>query len=502
MGIDGLIDALGLLADLKVILIMILATVVGMVVGALPGLGTVTALALVLPVTFVLTGPQTIGLLLAIYVASVYGGSISAILINVPGTPQSAATTFDGYPMAQQGRAAEALGWATVASTVGGIFSLIVLVVAAPQLTALSVAFGSIETFALIVFSLTTIAWVSAANPLKGLLAGVLGVILSLVGVDQMAGVDRFTFGNFSLSAGFHVVPILIGLFALSEVLVTASQGIAKHANPIITTGFRVAGLAEWWALRKTLLRSSLLGTFLGVLPGVGATAASLIGYARAKSRAPNGDTFGTGVPEGIIASETANNAVTGGALIPTLALGIPGDAATAVMQGALIIHGITPGVHLFDRNPELVRFIFVALLVANGMMLIVAAVLAHVFTRVLKVPHALVMGCVVALSLAGSWVIRFSILDVWVAVCAGLVGLLLRTCNVPLAPVVIGFILGKPLETTLRQGLIVTQMHPLRFFRSPIAFGFFAATLIVILWPLFRRLLNRYKCFMSTRVS
>lgn len=492
MSTEGLIDALGLLADPKAILIMIFATVVGMIVGALPGLGTVTALALVLPVTFVLTGPQAIGLLLAIYVSSVYGGSISAILINVPGTPQSAATTFDGYPMAQQGRAAEAIGWATVASTIGGVFSLVVLVVAAPELAALSVAFGSIETFALIMFSLTTIAWISAGNPLKGLLAGVFGVILALVGVDQLTGVDRFTFGNFSLSAGFDIVPILIGLFALSEVLVSASQGIAKQVKPITTTGFRVAGLTEWWALRKTLLRSSLLGTFLGILPGVGGTAASLIGYARAKSRAPDSDAFGTGVPEGIVASETANNAVTGGALVPTLALGIPGDAAAAVMLGALIIHGITPGIHLFDRNPELVRFIFLALLVANCMMLIVAAVLAHLFTRVLRLPHALVMGSVVALSLAGSYVIRFSILDVWVAVCAGLVGLLLRISNVPLAPIVIGFILGKPLETSLRQGLIVTQMHPLRFFASPIALGFFAATTIVVLWPLFKRFMSR----------
>ncbi|MEM8957382.1 MAG: tripartite tricarboxylate transporter permease [Pseudomonadota bacterium] len=492
MGLDAFVAALGLLVDPWAILIMLLATVVGMIVGALPGLGTVTALAMILPFTFVLTGPQAIGLLLAIYVSSVYGGSIPAILINVPGTPQSAATTFDGYPMAKAGKAAEALGWVTVASTIGGIFSMIVLVFAAPQLAALAVQFGSIETFALIVFSLTTIAWVSAGNPLKGLLAGVIGVILSTVGVDELSGADRFTFGNFALSAGFHVVPILIGLFALSEVFVTAGQGISTTAKPIISTGFKIARFREWWAMKRTILRSSVLGTFLGVLPGVGATAASLIGYAQAKSASPKPENFGKGEPEGIVASESANNAVTGGALVPTLALGIPGDAATAVMLGALVIHGITPGFQLFNRNPDLVSFIFVALLVANIMMLIVGAMMAQVFSRVLKLPHALVMGGVVALSLAGSYVIRFSILDVWVAVMAGLAGLLLRYANVPLAPIVIGFILGTPLETNLRQGLIVTQMQPLKFLESPIAVGFFTITLIVVFWPLLKRFLPK----------
>ena len=461
-----------------------------MIVGALPGLGTVTALAMILPFTFVLEAPQAIGLLLAIYVSSVYGGSIPAILINVPGTPQSAATTFDGYPMAQKGHAAEALGWVTVASTIGGIFSMLVLVVAAPQLAALAVEFGSIETFALIVFSLTTIAWVSAGNPLKGLLAGIIGVVLSTVGVDELSGAYRFTFGNFALSAGFHVVPILIGLFALSEVFITAGQGVAKVGKPIVSTGFKVAGFARWWAMKKTILRSSFLGTFLGVLPGVGATAASLIGYAQAKNDSPHSENFGKGEPEGIVASEAANNAVTGGALVPTLSLGIPGDAATAVMLGALVIHGITPGFQLFNRNPELVSFIFVALLVANIMMLIVGAGMAQVFSRALKLPHALIMGAVVALSLAGSYVIRFSVLDVWAAVVAGIMGLFLRYAKVPLAPIVIGFILGTPLEENLRKSLIVMQMQPVKFLESPIAVGFFAVTLLVVFWPLIKKLL------------
>ena len=477
--------AAGMIADPTTLLVMVVATVVGLIVGALPGLGTVTALAIVLPLTFVLSAPQAIGTLLAIYVSSVYGGSIPALLINVPGTPQSAATVFDGYPMAQKGHAAQAIGWATVASTIGGLISAVVLAIFAPQLAAVAVRFGSVETFALIVFSLTTIAWVSRGNPLKGLLAGVIGIMLSTIGADDMSGVDRFTFGSFAMSGGLSVVPLLIGLFALSEVFASAGQGPIKVARATVSAGFKVAPLREWWTLRVTVLRSGAIGTFLGILPGVGATAASLISYAQARAASPRAANFGKGEPEGIVASEAANNAVTGGALVPSLALGIPGDAATAVMLGALVIHGITPGVQLFDRNPDLVTFIFVALFVANIMMLLAGILCAQIFSRILQVPHSLVMGMIVALSIAGAYVIRYSMIDVVTAAVAGIIGLLLRICGVPLAPIVIGFILGAPLEKALRQSLIVTHMDPLAFFERPIAVVFFALTLIVIVWPL-----------------
>ena len=485
MSFDSSLAALSLAADPYVLLIMLVATVLGLVVGALPGLGTVTALAMVLPFTFVLSPAHAIGMLLAIYVSSVFGGSIPAVLINVPGTPQSAATSFEGYPMAQKGEAAAALGWVTVASALGGLFSATILMLAAPQLAAIAIEFGVIEIFALIVFSLTTIAWVSAGNPLKGLLAGIFGLTLSTVGIDEMSGVTRFTFDNFALSAGFHVVPILIGLFALSEVFASAGSKLPAVTQQIAKAGFKVAPFSEWWAIKKTLLRSSMIGTFLGILPGVGATAASLIAYAQARAGSKNKDNFGKGEPEGLVASEAANNAVTGGALVPTLALGIPGDAATAIMLGALIIHGVTPGVELFARNADLVAFIFVALFIVNIMMLVVGAITSQLFTRILKLPHALIMGAVVALALAGSYVIRNSLLDVWVAIVAGFIGVLLRYANVPSAPIVIGFILGPTLEASFRQSLILTKSQPLRFFESSIACVFFALTVLVVCWPI-----------------
>ena len=491
MNLDSLLQAACFL-DPFTLLVMILGTVIGLIVGALPGLGTVTALAMMLPLTYAMSAPQAIGMLLAIYASSVYGGSIPAILINVPGTPQSAATVFDGYPMAQQGKVAQALGWVTAASLVGGVFSTFVLMFAAPQLASVAVKFGSVETFALIVFSMTTIAWVSKGNPFKGLLAGVLGAFLATVGIDEMSGSNRFTFDLFSLSAGFHIVPILIGLFALSEVFATAGGEAKNVAQTMLKTGFKIAPFKEWMARKKTLLRGSVIGTFLGILPGVGATAASLISYAQARASSSRRDNFGQGEPEGIVASESANNAVTGGALIPALALGIPGDAPTAVMLGALIVHGITPGVQLFSRSPELVSFVFVGLFVANIMMFFGGMAGAHMFSRVLRLPHELVMGVVVVLAMAGSYVIRFSMMDVAVAVATGFVGVLLRYVNVPLAPIVIGFILGKPLETNLRQALILNDMNPLGFFASPIACVFFAITAIVVLYPLIGKRLGR----------
>ena len=494
MNTEFLIQGVATVADPVTLLIMLLATFLGMIVGALPGLGTVTALAMMLPFTFVLTAPQAIGMLLAIYCSSIYGGSIPAVLINVPGTPQSAATVFDGYPMAKKGLAAEALGWVTMASFIGGVFSLLVLMVAAPQLAAVAVKFGAVETFALLVFSLTTIAWVSAGNPMKGLLAGLIGVLLSMIGQDEMSGVNRFTFDIFSLSSGLHIVPLLVGLFALSEVFAIAGDVVTAKPQVIVSTGFKIAPLKEWALRWVTVVRSSVIGTFLGILPGVGATAASLISYAQARASSPRKDRFGHGEPEGIIASEASNNAVTGGALVPTLALGIPGDAATAVMLGALIIHGVSPGVQLFTKTPDLVGFIFIALLVANIMMLIGGALFAPLFGRVLRLPNAVVMAIVVALSLAGAYVIRSSLFDVATTVIVGILGWFLRQAKVPVAPIVIGFILGTPLEVTLRQSLILHGMDPLAFFASPIASVIFGITAMVVLYPLFKRLLSNAK--------
>ncbi len=477
--------ALAATASLEILLVLLIGAVLGTIIGALPGLGTVLGLVIFLPVTFAMDSTSAIALLVAVYVTSIYGGSISAILINVPGTPQSAATVLDGYPMAQRGEASLALGWATVASFVGGIFSLIVLILVAPQLARIALEFGPIEMFALILFALTTVAWVARESILKGLLAGIIGLFLATVGPDDMTGQIRFDFDFLFLSAGFGVIPLLIGLFAISEVLYQAATLTDASMPTVKAGGFKLPSWSAWRPRLQTLVRSCAIGSFIGVLPGTGATGATFISYADAKRRSPRSENFGKGEPEGLIASESANNAVSGGALVPTLALGVPGDGGTAVMLGALTVHGVIPGVRLFTEKPDVVTSIFVLLLYANVLMLIVGAIGAGLFARLLKTPISILMPLVVMMSIVGAYAVRVNPLDMIIAIAAGFVGFFLRMASFPIAPIIIGFILGTPFEMALRQGLILTDQNMLLFFQSPIADIFFALTVIMLAWPL-----------------
>ena len=466
----------------SIIVVLILGTITGIIVGALPGLGTVLGLVMALPFTYAMDPATAIALLLAMYVSSIYGGSISAILINVPGTPQSAASVFDGYPMAQRGDGALALGFATIASFFGGIFSLIVLVLVAPLLARVALEFGPIETFALIVFALTTIAWVSSGEMLKGLLSATLGLFLSLIGPDSMSGDIRFHFGNLFLSAGLTVIPLLIGFFAISEILHQAGT-LKDAATPAVKGGgFRVPPWSQWRPRIVTLLRSSAIGSFIGVLPGTGAAAAVFVSYADAKRRAPDPDKYGKGEPSGLIASEASNNAVSGGAMVPMLSLGIPGDGGTVVLMGALVIHGVIPGVRLFSQQPDLVTQIFVLLVFANVFMLFIGGAGANIFSRLLAIPATLLMPLVFMMSVVGAFAIRSNPIDLAVIAIFGLIGLVLRLNRFPPAPIIIGFVLGQPLEVSLRQGLILTDRNFLAFFQQPIALGLFVITGLIVL--------------------
>ena len=489
---SSLIESLSLIFTFQGLLALILGVIIGTFVGAMPGLGTVVALAMMLPLTFAIDSGPAIVLLLSVYVSSVYGGSISAILINVPGTPQSAATVLDGYPMTREGRADLALGWATGASVFGGIFSVIILVVAAPTLAKVAVNFGSIEILALIIFSMTTIAWVSQGNTIKGLMAACLGLFLSTVGQDNFTGSARFDYGYFPLTGGFHVIPILVGVFALSEVFHQAFIGSGSRIEFAGKVGFTFPPLGEWVMRKKQLLRASVIGSFIGVLPGVGAVTAAFVSYADGKRSSPNSEKFGTGEPDGVIASEASNNAVTGGALVPTLALGIPGDGGTAVLIGALIIHGVTPGVRLYIDEPVLVNMIFMALLLANLLMLFVGAFSAQIFTRILKMPASILMPTVMMLSMIGAFTVRGNMLDVYVAILAGVVGLFMRYSGFQLAPIVIGYVLGQPFEESLRRGLLLTGDQPWRFFESTIFCLFIGLTVLVLTSPIWTKLLAR----------
>ncbi len=484
--------ALEQLLTLEAAIAIVIGTLFGVFVGALPGMGTVVALVVALPFTFTMSPTAAIALLLCIYCSSVFGGSISAILINTPGTPQSAATVIDGYPMAQKGKADEALGWATVSSVFGGLFSLVVLIIAAPQLALFSIQFGQIEVFALIVFALLCIAWVSRGSTIKGLMAGAIGLFLSAIGPDNMTGFSRFEFGIEPLSGGLSLISVLVGLFAMSEVFMRATVREGTKMDHLTNIGLKIAPWSEWRKRVRTLLQSSVIGTCIGVLPGTGAAAATFIAYAEAKRTSKRADRYGTGEPEGIVAAESSNNAVTGGALVPTLALGIPGDGGTAVMLGALLIHGVVPGVQLMQNNPEIMMAAFVTLVFANIFMFFVGLGGAQAFTRLLKMPEALLMAGVLIMSLVGSFAVRGNPLDVIVAIIAGVVGVLLRLAGIPMAPIVIGMALGKTFEESFRQGMMLSDGNFAAFFQQPIALSIFALTLLIIGWPFLSRMIKK----------
>lgn len=493
--ISALPEAISLLLSFEGILTLVLGTALGIVLGAMPGIGSTVAVAIVLPFTLTMGQAPAILLLLAVYAGSVYGGSISAILINTPGTPQSAATCLDGYPMAQRGEAGIALGWATIASVVGGLVSAVVLIVAAPQLAAFALNFGPIETFTLILLGLTCIVSVSTGSVVKGLLAGFIGIFLSSVGGDPITGEPRFTFGNWQLISGFNLLAVVIGVFALSEVLIRVSKKASQVSDLVDFRGIVVPSRAQWSGRFKGLSKSVLIGNVIGVLPGTGAATAAFISYAEGRRSSPNKANFGKGEPDGIIASEAANNAVTGGALVPTMALGIPGDAITAVMLATLTLHGITPGVRLVQDNPVLIAAIFAGFFLINLLLLPLGMLLSRVSAPILRMREGFMMTAIVMLCVVGIYFVRGNPFDLMVMGLAGIGGFLLRRQDFPMAPLVIGMVLGPTLELTLRQGLILKDGSFFAFFVGhPIALGLMIVTLVTLSIPLLRAALGGSK--------
>ncbi|HZD54100.1 MAG TPA: tripartite tricarboxylate transporter permease [Woeseiaceae bacterium] len=471
---------------------IVIGTLVGIVFGALPGLGAVVGITICLPLTFPMNTGPALFLLLGVYCGSMYGGSISSILINTPGTPQAACTALDGFPMAQAGQAGLAVGWATLASVFGGLVSCAILIVAAPQLARVAVKFGSIEVFALIVMALTCVAAVSVGSMVKGLLGGIVGVLLSLVGVDPVLGFYRFDFGISELDSGLNLIAVVVGLFALSEVLERAA-GNQSAMEIVRSVRIRLPGLRECGKRLAGATRSALIGSWVGFLPGTGATPAAFISYAVAQRVSRHRKRFGKGEPDGIIAAEASNNAVTGAAMIPTLALGVPGDVVTAILLGAFVVHGITPGVRLMMEQETLVYAIFAALVVVNLVMLVLAFPTVRLFGIILRIRERYILVGVVSLSLIGAASVRGNPFDVLVAAVFGVVGFIFRRTGYPLAAVVIGLVLGPLLEDNLRRGLLLTKGSLLAFFtHSWIATTLFIITGILLLAPAFIRRLGR----------
>lgn len=468
------VDALLTVFEPTNVLILAAATVVGILIGAIPGLTVTMAIALAVPLTIWMPFTPSMMLLLGIYGSGIYGGSISAILINAPGTPASAATSLDGYEMGKQGKALKALKMALIASIYGGLFSTLLLVLIAPQLAAAALKFGPAEITCLLIFALTVVAVLSGESMTKGLLAAALGMTLATVGADPMVQVPRFTFGLYELFDGFAYIPLLIGLFAISEMFIQAAQSFRLGAKILDLTGQDKSANRltrdDWRRCFVPMVRSGFLGAFVGMLPGLGAAVATFLGYAETKRASKEPERFGKGAIEGVAASESANNAVTGSAMIPLLALSIPGDPATAILLGALLIQGVTTGPLVFLNHPDVVMQIYIILFTTILFFGAIAAVALRPIVQVLKVPKVLLYPIILVMCVAGSYAIRNSVFDVFVMLGAGVLGYLMHLFRLPAAPLLIAFILTLPFETSLRQALIKSEGSLMIFVTRPIA--------------------------------
>ena len=466
-----------------------IGVLIGMIIGALPGLGSVVAITICLPFTFGMKSVAAIAMLLGVYCGSVCGGSISAVLINTPGTPQSAATAFDGFPMSQQGKGGKAIGWALSASIFGGIFSCVILALAAPQIARFALRFGPLETFALILMGLTCISSVSAGNQFKGIAMGLLGLILACVGMSPFSSESRFTFGIFELNNGIDLVAVIVGVFALAEVLDRVERMLREKPEGECApdqAALDMPRLSEWKGRFFGLIKSSCIGTFIGILPGTGAATAAFLSYGEAKRSSPRRENMGKGEPDGLIAAESSNNAVTGGAMVPTLALGIPGDPVTAIMLATLTIHGLTPGVRLMEENQVMVYSIFAVLAVANILMWPACLITTKMFCQLLRIPEALLMGFISVLCVLGSYGSRGNLFDIVVTVLAGVAAYFLRRLGFPAPPLVIGFVLGQQFEMSIGQmDMFRGDMSWFEYVTSsPIAMVLLAIVALLLIMP------------------
>lgn len=451
------------------LLAMLLSTALGIIIGALPGLSAAMGVALVIPITFGMPAATGLIVLAGVYCGAIFGGSISAILIHTPGTPASAATAIDGYQLTLRGKAGKALGTAVISSFFGGLLSCISLYFFSPPLAKLAMAFGSPEYFWLSIFGLTIIAGVSTDSMLKGLISGAFGLLLSTIGMDTMNGVFRFTFGQAALYEGLPFTATLIGLFSMSQVLVLADHAIRKQGELVKFDDRVLLNGKEMKLIAPVILRSWILGNIIGILPGAGASIASFLGYNEARRASKHKEEFGHGSIEGIAGSEAANNAVTGGSLIPTLTLGIPGESVTAVLMGGLLIHNMQPGPDLFNKYAGVTYTFFAGFVVVQFFMLMLGLWGSRLFAKISHVSDAILIPVVFALSVVGSYAIRNSMADVAIMFVFGVLGYLIKLFGLNPAAVVLALILGHIGERGLRRSLLLSKGNPAILFSTPI---------------------------------
>ena len=496
--LDLFIDGIAAIATPDTLALMILGVIVGIIFGSVPGLTAVTGIALFLPVTYSLGPIKGMALLMAIYIGAVSGGLIAAILINIPGTPASVATCFDGTPLARKGQAYKALGVGTVFSFLGTIFGILILVFVSPIIANFALKFGPAEYFSVSVFALTLIASLAGKSLIKGLISAALGIMFITVGAAPIDAVSRYTFGFSGLRGGFDILTVLVGLYAISEILSTAANKKALAAGSGQVMQFSGKGfgftLKEFLSQKWNFLISALIGTGIGVLPGIGGATSNLLAYTVIKNKSKTPEKFGTGIIDGVVASESANNATIGGAMIPLLTLGIPGDAATAMLLGGLIVHGVQPGPLLFTTHPDVVYGVFAAMVVASILMILVQMFGLRLFAKVLKVPKYYLMPIIIVLCVVGAFALNNRLFDCWSIIFFGLVGYAMSKFDIPLAPMIMSFVLGETIETNLRRALMYSNGDISTFVTSPISCVFLVAAAISIVLTIRKQLNDRKK--------
>lgn len=457
--LDYIASGLELALTWQSILMIALGLLSGIVIGAIPGMTADIGIILCLPLTYAMDPIPSMMLLLGIYCGGTYGGSITAILINTPGTPANAATTLDGYPMTLQGKSLKALQMALYASFFGGIVSALICLFASPAIARVAQTFGPPEYFCITFFGLSIIASISGDNIIKGLMGGIVGILIALVGQDSVSGVVRFAFGNRQLSGGIPLLAVLVGLFALAELL--SRSDYDPNNDPARKEKVKISQerltLGEMKRCLRTCTISSIIGTIVGATPGTGGGIAAFISYDQAKKTSKYGDNFGKGEIEGVAASESANNATTGSTLIPLMTLGIPGDGCTAILIGAFMLQGMVPGPSLFRDHPDTLYGIMVGLVLVNIFMLIFGLALTLLYSNIARIPYELMSALIIIYCIAGTYSNERSTFHVLLAVCIGIGSFLLRKLGFPVVPIILGVVLGELVETNFRNSMILS---------------------------------------------
>lgn len=490
---SGFLSALLEVLQPSFLLMMAAGTVGGIIIGAMPGLTSVMGVTLLLPFTYGMEPAAGIALLMSISFGAIYGGSITAILISTPGTPASAATMIEGAKFTERGEGGRAIGISTFASWCGGTISALVLIFVAPQLAKAALSFSAPEYCCLAVFGLTIIASISGKDMLKGVIAGLIGLLLSTIGLDPMTGFSRYSFGVVNLYSGIQTVPLMIGLFAISQVMVNLKDGVKQ--NSVKQKVSKV--IPNRSDLKESLpvsVMCGFIGTFIGCIPAAGADIAAWVSYDAAKKRSKHPEQFGTGCVEGIAAPEAGNNGDTSGALVPMLTLGVPGDATAAVLIGALTLQGLQPGPALFTEHMDIMNRIFASTLVANALMLIFGLLLIRVFVKVIQLKPYILTPVIFVLCILGSYALRNNLFDVGMMLVAAFFGYFFIRLEIPIAPIVLALILGPMTESNLRRSLLMSEGNFLIFVTRPISVVFLLLALVSLLWPLIRMTVEKWK--------